>query len=377
MIPRQRREFFRSGFWRSLRWNSYIIFLLGVFFTFSIIGFCADLFEGGRLTGIDLISSVIFSGMVAVGYAFAATRNLKYLPLVILIHLLIQFFLVNSEVTVATQQTHQTRLMIDGMSIILCMVLGYIFFIIFISREGIHQFRMSTEIALAREIHEVLVPPLKERSDKFEVFGKSVPASEVGGDLLDVYQNQQGLTCYVADVSGHGVSAGVLMGMFKSAARMTLLENKSLKAFVNNINVVLHSLKKKNMFITFAGIRFGGEEDARATVCGHLPILHFLKNTGQVKDVLLKQIPLGVQPGYQFETIATKFQSGDVFALITDGLTEVVDKKDRELGIEPIRDLLRKNAHLPLKEIYHLLMSRVISFGKQRDDQTLMLIKCL
>jgi len=73
-------------------------------------------------------------------------------------------------------------------------------------------FRTYNEIAMAGEIHRALVPPIQKTIASFEVYGISVPSGEVGGDLVDVTDDGQSWTGYVADVSGHGVSAGLLIG---------------------------------------------------------------------------------------------------------------------------------------------------------------------
>jgi serine phosphatase RsbU (regulator of sigma subunit) len=81
---------------------------------------------------------------------------------------------------------------------------------------------------LATEIHRVLVPAINTRIVDFEFYGGSLPGSEIGGYLLDVVQGHGSWTAYIADVSGHGVAPGVVMGMVKSAARRRLSSGDSV-----------------------------------------------------------------------------------------------------------------------------------------------------
>ena len=66
---------------------------------------------------------------------------------------------------------------------------------------------------------------------------------------------------------------------------------------------------------------------------------------------------------------------GDVFVFLTDGMTEVVDGQDRDLGLEPLKSVLIQNAGAPLPEIASRLRDRALQHGKQTDDQTLLLVR--
>ena len=81
-------------------------------------------------------------------------------------------------------------------------------------REGSRYYKLHTELALARAIHRELVPPISRQIGEYEFRGVSIPSGEVGGDLVDLVDHDEGSawTAYVTDVSGHGVPSGVLMG---------------------------------------------------------------------------------------------------------------------------------------------------------------------
>jgi cytochrome c oxidase subunit IV len=367
---------FREGFWKNLPFHSYVIFLLGVFFTFSSIGFVVDLMNKAGHSNWSLAVAVVYSGLIGAGYGYAATRNLKFIPAVLAAQVVLGYFLPNDMTSNLSDQMLSLRLLRDGFGILTVVILGYVFFIIFISRQGIRQFRLNTEIELARDIHRALVPPLSLRTGRFEIYGKSLPASEVGGDLLDCFSHQGELTCYVADVTGHGVSAGVLMGMFKSAARTNLLAGFTLQNFFENINEALFPLKTRKMFVTCAGLRFTEGDSVEFSVAGHLPILHFRKKEGVVDELLLKQIPVGIEEKYRFSTATVSWSENDLFAIVTDGLTEVADKRKSEFGLEGIKTILKETADQPLFSIFETVISAVRKHGKQRDDQTLLLVRC-
>jgi serine phosphatase RsbU (regulator of sigma subunit) len=270
----------------------------------------------------------------------------------------------------------KNRLILDGFGLVVSVVLGYVFFILFISGEGIPQVRLKTEINLAKKMHDVLVPTIQFQNENIIVYGKSIPTSEIGGDLIDLYDKENTIICYTADVSGHGVAAGLLMGMFKSAMHTALKNELSLSKIVNTINQSLHKLKKASMFLTASAICLYENKTAEFTVAGHLPILHFQAHSNSVQHLLIEQIPLTVKPDYLFKTKKVNFESGDIFLFLTDGLTEVSNSRNEEFGIKRIEELLIQNHSQQPDTLFNKIMNEIQNHGPQYDDQTLLIIYC-
>jgi hypothetical protein len=103
--------------------------------------------------------------------------------------------------------------------------------------------RMETELSLAHGIQAALVPPLSFRTRSFEVYGKSIASKVMGGDLIDVVESDGSLLAYVADVSGHGLAAGQLMGMLKATMRVSLQFHQRPVALLEGADRVLPALK--------------------------------------------------------------------------------------------------------------------------------------
>lgn len=367
------KKYYQKVFWKKVPAKSYLKLLLAIFFMFSGIGFVADVLNHGRIPAGALLINLIYSGMVAVGYAHGAMRNWRWFPPVIVFQIgFIVFFDVN-----LLPEAPASRHIVDGVGFLATMVLSYVFFLIFISGEGIKQVRLTTEIELAGQMHAVLVPECRYRDSRLDIYGRSLPTVEVGGDLADIYESGGTLTCCVADVSGHGVAAGLLMGMFKSALRSNLAAGMPLANAINETNKTLYHLKKKTMFLTCACLQLAGNDQVEFTITGHLPILHFQAHTGRIEELHLQQIPLTVKPEFQFRTAWQPFSPGDLFVLLTDGMTEVTNSDGRELGLEGLKPLLSAAAGSPAREIFEQMHKAVKSFGRQTDDQTMMIIKCL
>ena len=184
-----------------------------------------------------LALSVLYAGLVGVGYGHGAMRNWRFIPQTAALQLALALALSSGTIGRPTLDPFvKSRLILDGIGLLVSMIAGYVFFIVFISGEGMRHIRLRTEIDLARDMHSVLVPPIDFRNGGFDIYGTSLPTSEVGGDLLDLDAGRDGLTCYVADIAGHGVSANLLMGMLKSALRTRLRQEADLATLVSDVN---------------------------------------------------------------------------------------------------------------------------------------------
>ena len=139
-------------------------------------------------------------------------------------------------------------------------MISYFFFISFIRNEGKESYRIRNELELAHGIQKTLVPPIHQRTSQFEIYGRSDPSDKVGGDLVDiVLLDDGGAVAYLADIAGHGLQAGILMGMVKTAARTALIDASTMKdeivlpSLMERLNRVLPSVKEAQLYATFAG----------------------------------------------------------------------------------------------------------------------------
>ncbi len=318
-----------------------------------------------------------YSGCVGVGWAYTFSRNRKALVLVIIFQLGLLFIPWNRIFAGFGILSKSSKLIFDAILIYLGVSIGYVFFVIFITREGIKQFRLKTEIDLAAQMHDILVPSIDFNNGKFEVYGKSNPALDIGGDLIDLYKNDNHITVYVADVSGHGIDAGLLMGMFKSAIHSWLGSDSSLPKIINEINKTLHKLKKPNMFVTGSFIRFYSNYSLEFLIAGHLPILYYSKNLNTVELLLIKQIPVAIKDDFVFSSRSINYSKGDIFVLLTDGIVEVMDNNGEMFGLDKIEKILLDNSSGSSKNIFNSIMNEINNFGKQQDDQSAVIIKSI
>lgn len=366
-----------GAFWRTTPIASQFVFFAGVFSLFACVGFLDLLLQPRYVTAWRLVVTVLVMGGFASICAWAgASRKLWIIVIAAAIETtffaLIENF-THTSVLLPGNSPVRTQIIILTVGALVSVVSGYALFIKFLSQQGARFFRAQTEIALASEIHRALVPKFHQTFGCYELFGASVPSGEVGGDLVDVTGDATCWTAYVADVSGHGVSAGLLMAMFKTAVR-TRATDVSPNQLLGEVHRALYPLKTNNMFVTAGFIGCAGDQ-LTLSLAGHPALLRYCKRSETIEEHPTLDLPLGILPDQAFSAQSLACDSGDVLLLITDGLTEVFDKDGNEQGVEPIKAELARSAALPLPELFTHIRQVALQSGHQDDDQTMLLVR--
>jgi serine phosphatase RsbU (regulator of sigma subunit) len=213
------------------------------------------------------------------------------------------------------------------------------------------------------------------------VYGLTRPSERVGGDLVDLIPSRDGDIAYVADVAGHGLQAGILMGMLKAAARTALLEpspaSERLPLLLDRLDNVLPAVKESHMYAAFAALQLGPEGRVRHALAGHPPVLHYCHANGTFCQLSLEQFPLGLVPDAQFAAMEIDVELGDLLMIATDGILETCNREDREFGIAGLEGCIRPDVNAGLPQIAGKVLEAVSAWGKQEDDQTLLVVRCL
>ncbi|HTZ83550.1 MAG TPA: SpoIIE family protein phosphatase [Candidatus Acidoferrales bacterium] len=355
-----------------------VCFYGAVFALFATVGTLILLTSTAYISPVQIVLTIIISGGFAIGYAAVSIWQRFWLIPIIGISEGILFSFVGSRFhanrqLIAPGSPVQQQIQALALIGIASTILGYVLFTVFFARQGGRYFRAHNEIAMAAEIHRALVPPIHKKIGSFEIYGISVPSGEVGGDLVDVAENSESWTGYVADVSGHGVSAGLLMAMFKTAVR-TRAADLSSGDLLAEVHSALYPLKTPNMFATVGVLQWTGQTFNLA-LAGHPPLLHYVHSKGEVREYPPLDLPLGVLPEETFRSEQVVCQAGDILLLLTDGLTEVFDRNGNEMGSEPLKKALKKSANEDLAKLSVSIRNVALNFGKQMDDQTMLIIR--
>jgi hypothetical protein len=385
------RATIRWSHYRSVPFKRLWVLLVAVFLLFSVIGFYIDLTSKGEMPYAVVAALAMVNGLNAVLWMIVLSR-LSRLYLIALIAL--QFFNTSlftflANWMIRTFDLHpvpsDTGIHFAATATMVLVIVSYVFFVNYIRREGQVTFRIQAELALAHGIQKTLVPPVTLRSACFDVYGISYPSEKVGGDLVDALHLSNGdAIAYLADIAGHGLQAGILMGMLKTATRTALLDagdrepRRTLPVLLDRLNTVLPEVKEAHMYATFTGFRLGADGSVFYALAASPPLLQWHASGQTLSSTEQAQFPLGLLPVVAgFDGHALQTASGDLLVVATDGILEVCKKSGEEFGIERLKDVIARNAGDPLPSLAGKILAEARGFGPQFDDQTILIVRRL
>jgi hypothetical protein len=381
----------RWAHFRSVPFKRLWVLMAGVFLLFSVVGPFFDLIEtNGEMPYLVVLTIAVTSGINAVLWllVLAKLSRLFFIGLIVLefLNTPLNAFLSKWMIGAFHLQAvpSQTGTRFAATSTMCAVLVSYILFVIYIRREGLETFRMANELALAHGIQKTLVPPVTLRSACFEVYGISCPSDKVGGDLVDaLFLSNGDAVAYVADIAGHGLQAGILMGMLKTAARTALLEagerepQRTLPVLLDRLNTVLPEVKESHMYATFTGFRLGADGTVFYALAASPPLLQWHASGSTMTNIEKEQFPLGLLPVSSFDGYTLETLPGDLLVVATDGILEAANKGGEEFGVERLKGIIPANAGDALPALAAKILAAANAFGSQFDDQTLLLVRRL
>lgn len=239
--------------------------------------------------------------------------------------------------------------------------------------------KLEEQLNVARQIQQTFLPDKPPSISGYEIFATNISSGQVGGDYFDyirIVDSQYGLV--VADVSGKGVPAALIMASFRASLIAEIRNNYSIRTICNKVNTLMvESLEPGNYVTAVYGVLDSSNHIFTYSNCGHnLPIL--LRASGEVHYLSEGGPVMGVTPQGIFEEQALFMHPGDVIVMYTDGVTEVFDKTGEEFGLERLVSLVKKNQTKSAEAIEQLVYDEVFEFAAPLhtfDDFTIMIVK--
>ena len=245
--------------------------------------------------------------------------------------------------------------------------------------------RMESELQIASTIQNAMLPkvfpPFTDRLD-VNLYGMVDPAKEIGGDLYDFYVRHDKLFFCVGDVSGKGVPAALVMAMTRSLFRSITARYEEPDIIVEKMNKALIDQNAQNMFLTlFLGVLDCKTGQFDYCNAGHNAPMIRLNGEWQ-KVPVVANLPLGIEPEFEFQAQSMQLHFGDMLFLYTDGLTEAENAAHAQYGEQRmVEELVRqgeqRKGYSPL-ELVNALRESVAQFvdgAEQSDDLTMMAIR--
>lgn len=252
----------------------------------------------------------------------------------------------------------------------------------------VEKHRMDVDLVLARSVQMMLIPARYPRIPGVDIDARYLPMQKLGGDLVDVLELSGGrLAVIVADVSGKGVAASILMAIGRTRLRHALHEHASPADVLRAVNRGIRGEMPEDMFITaVVAIIDPGENRIVLARAGHeAPVVgrrDGATNGFHTEAIASRGMALGMAEPRAFdvriEDKAMPFHPGDIFVLYTDGLTEAANEEGKEFSGARLMDVVRTLRGVPCTELNAGILESVTRFcgrRKLRDDLTLVTVK--
>jgi serine phosphatase RsbU (regulator of sigma subunit) len=240
--------------------------------------------------------------------------------------------------------------------------------------------RAAHELEIAKHVQSRLFPQTLPPLATLEYSGVCIQARQVGGDyydFLDLGQNRLGFV--IADISGKGIAAALLMANLQANLRsLCTIAEQQPHHLLCSVNQLFCENTTDGAFAT---LFFAEYDDSsrllRYANCGHLPAL-LLRDDGSVTRLDATATVLGIFKKWECELGECQIAPGDILALYTDGITESFNHDGEEFGEPRLLDSLRRHRTLSSQAALASMVDEVLHFSlrEQHDDITLILAKC-
>lgn len=240
--------------------------------------------------------------------------------------------------------------------------------------------RLESELELSQIVQRALLPQRIPNIAGVELAAFSRPSEIIGGDYFDFFQYRDGAHgLVIADVSGHGVAAGMLMSSLQTALRTMAPDTEVPAEILERINrFYIHNINFTT-FITVFLARF--DPDSRILTyinAGHNPPVVHRKDTGEIHWLTRTAPAIGLAEDFRPGTESVTLAKGDSLLLYTDGLTEALNMNREQFGHERLAELFVRNVNLNVPDILQVVRQTVNEFSDQvplADDATLIALK--
>ena len=244
--------------------------------------------------------------------------------------------------------------------------------------------RLDHDLEIAQDIQRLLLPSEAPVVEGFEISGINTPARHVSGDYFDYIKvDDERLGVAIADVSGKGVPASIIMAICRSVLRSQATGNPSPADVLQKVNRQIYPDIKEDMFISMAYVILDHVHNTTLlSRAGHDAPLLYKRATETVTPVKPLGMVVGIDSGSVFDRITGDFalslEQNDCLLLYTDGVTEALDANGDEFGFDRVVQCVRASAPSGAPAIITRLIDELRSFvgtQPQNDDITLIAIR--
>ena len=238
--------------------------------------------------------------------------------------------------------------------------------------------RMEQELQLGREIQRRLLPPAPCDVIDTQLSARNVPCYEVGGDYYDFIEFSDGdLGVVIADVSGKGVSAAMIMSSVQSALRMAAPVEPDLAALMKRLNALLFRMAGGRKYVTFFFARYNPSTgELRYVNAGHCP--PFIVADGKIEKLGSTGRPIGILPDAMYQEATAVVPPNSTLFLYTDGLSEANNPDEDEFGMVRLEQLVATASREDIETMPDAVLAKIVEFengAHASDDKTVVVLR--
>ncbi len=240
--------------------------------------------------------------------------------------------------------------------------------------------RLQSEIAIAASIQRNLLPKEGPRFRGVSFSAHFEPTASIGGDYYDVFNlDKSRLAVAIGDVSGHGLSTGLVMAMVKAAISTLVEEGAAEESIFHRLNDLVHRSTERRAFMTLAFTIFDLDRSRiRHTNAGHL--YPYLLREGEAAPLAIESpsLPLGVRSDHVARTVELDLREGDTIVYLSDGIIEAQNVEGDPFGFDQLELLLTQQPDRSPSSIRDTILDAVARHSGTRpadDDRTVMVLR--
>ncbi len=245
--------------------------------------------------------------------------------------------------------------------------------------EVLENRRLEEELAIGQRIQRTFLPERDPRVPNFDIAGANYSSGLVGGDYYDYVRITEGhLGIVVADVSGKGIPAALIMASFRASLIAEVRNNYAIRTIFAKVNRLLWESVEPDRFVTaFYGVLDLNARRFTYVNAGHNAGLLFRAATGQFEMLESTGPLLGTLEAAVFKERQVEIRPGDALALYTDGITEAMNAAQDLFGEDRLKDVIRARMDGTAAEIVRAIRETVGAFsgGELDDDLTVVVVK--
>lgn len=245
-------------------------------------------------------------------------------------------------------------------------------------REAVEKERLERELELAASIQREILPRELPEGPGLSIAARTLPTRQVGGDYFDALRAADGsLVFVVADVSGKGVPAALLVSTLSTSVHLQLDEARDPADLVSRLHRHLFRFSRARKFVTmFLGRFHPGSGDLDYVSAGHNPAI-WLTGGGEIRELPATGRPAGMFPDSTWTTRHITLARGDRLCVYSDGITEAQNSREEEFGMPRLKEVLEASRQLDVAGALEDLFQEITRFADgapQYDDETALIL---